>query len=156
MYILKCKVQRSAAQFRITLFWYQWSDTILVYCQNNRKISLTLYLAIELTAAWQRMFFLFVVNVCKLRKLSITNEYRASGNKMDGEHPGKHLRARRNIHTLQTIRTPNTNHSKNTNNTHTINTGQTTYTQIPKLRLRSSKNSCAHTTEGIVRLRFWA
>jgi len=77
---------------------------------------------------------------------------------MDGEHPGKHLRARRNIHTFQTrIATSNTNHNKNTNNSHTtINTGQTLYTQIPKLRPRSPKNYCAHTTEGIVCLRFWA
>ncbi|XP_032665015.1 spastin isoform X1 [Odontomachus brunneus] len=92
----------------------------------------------------------YLVSVCELRKLGINSEYRAPGNKTDGEHPGKHLRARRNIHTFQTstrTNTPNTNHNKNTNNTHTVNTGQTICTQIPKLRPRSPKNCCAHTTE---------
>ncbi|XP_012226342.1 spastin isoform X1 [Linepithema humile] len=92
----------------------------------------------------------FLVSVCELRKLGINNEYRTSGNKTDGEsHPGKHLRARRNIHTFQTTRTsPNTNYNKNTNSTHTtVNTGQAICTQIPKLRPRSPKNCCAHTTE---------
>ncbi|EZA58904.1 Spastin [Ooceraea biroi] len=98
----------------------------------------------------------FLVSVCELRKLGINNEYRAPGIKTDGEHPGKHLRARRNIHTFQTtttatttrIATSNTNYNKNTNNTHTtVNTGQTICTQIPKLRPRSPKNYCAHATE---------
>ncbi|KAG7204052.1 hypothetical protein KM043_001910 [Ampulex compressa] len=87
----------------------------------------------------------FLVSVCELKKLDITNEYRATGNKADSEHPGKHLRARRSIHTLQTTLTPsNTNHAKNTNSTQTVNTGQNTCTQIPKLRPRSPKNYCAH------------
>ncbi|KOC66661.1 Spastin [Habropoda laboriosa] len=95
--------------------------------------------------AWQRMFFLFVVSVCELKKLDISNEYRAPGNKMDNEHPGKNLRVRRNIHTLQTTRTSlNTNHTKNTNSTQTVNIGQNTCTQIPKLRPRSPKNYSAH------------
>ncbi|XP_020286332.1 spastin isoform X2 [Pseudomyrmex gracilis] len=54
----------------------------------------------------------FLVDVCELRKLGINNEYCDPGNKTDGDHPGKHLRARRNIHTFQTARTlPNTNHT---------------------------------------------
>lgn len=108
----------------------------------------------------ENVFFLFVVSVRKLRKLGINHNInnRAPGNKTDGEHPGKHLRARRNTHTFQTARTsPNINHNKNTNNIHTtVNAGQTMCTQIPKLRPRSPKNCFAHTTEGIVRLRFWA
>lgn len=109
----------------------------------------------------ENVFFLFVVSVRELRKLGINNNINncAPGNKTDGEHPGKHLRARRNTHTFQTARTsPNTNHNKNTNNIHTtvFNAGQTICTQIPKLRPRSPKNCFAHATEGIVRLRFWA
>lgn len=50
------------------------------------------------------MFFLFVVSVCELKKMDISNEYHAPGNKVDNEHPGKNLRVRRNIHTLQTTR----------------------------------------------------
>lgn len=102
------------------------------------------------------MFFLFVVSVCELKKLGIANEYRAPGNKMDNEHPGKNLRVRRNIHTLQTTRSSlNTNHAKNTNSTQTVNIGQNTCTQIPKLRPRSPKNYSAH-SEGTVCLKFWA
>lgn len=102
------------------------------------------------------MFFLFVVSVCELKKLDICNEYRAPGNKMDNEHPGKNLRVRRNIHTLQTTRSSlNTNHTKNTNSTQTVNIGQNTCTQIPKLRPRSPKNYSAH-SEGTVCLKFWA
>ncbi|CAK9813250.1 spas [Anthophora quadrimaculata] len=87
----------------------------------------------------------FLVSVCELKKLDISNEYRAPGNKMDNEHPGKNLRVRRNIHTLQTTRTSlNTNHIKNTNSTQTVNIGQNTCTQIPKLRPRSPKNYSAH------------
>ncbi|XP_011160146.1 spastin isoform X1 [Solenopsis invicta] len=93
----------------------------------------------------------FLVSVRKLRKLGINHNInnRAPGNKTDGEHPGKHLRARRNTHTFQTARTsPNINHNKNTNNIHTtVNAGQTMCTQIPKLRPRSPKNCFAHTTE---------
>ncbi|KAG5306889.1 SPAST protein, partial [Acromyrmex insinuator] len=96
----------------------------------------------------------FLVSVRELRKLGINNNInnRAPGNKTDGEHPGKHLRARRNTHTFQNARTsPNINHNKNTNNIHTtINAGQTMCTQIPKLRPRSPKNCFAHTIEGIV------
>ncbi|XP_043581806.1 spastin isoform X2 [Bombus pyrosoma] len=87
----------------------------------------------------------FLVSVCELKKLDICNEYRAPGNKMDNEHPGKNLRVRRNIHTLQTTRSSlNTNHTKNTNSTQTVNIGQNTCTQIPKLRPRSPKNYSAH------------
>ena len=100
------------------------------------------------------MFFLFVVSVCELKKLDICNEYRAPGNKVDSEHPGKNLRIRRNIHTLQTTRSSlNTNHTKNTNSTQTVNIGQNTCTQIPKLRPRSPKNYSAH-SEGTVCLSF--
>ncbi|KYN32617.1 Spastin [Trachymyrmex septentrionalis] len=99
----------------------------------------------------ENVFFLFVVSVRELRKLGINNNInnRAPGNKTDGEHPGKHLRARRNTHTFQNARTsPNINHNKNTNNIHTtINAGQTMCTQIPKLRPRSPKNCFAHTIE---------
>lgn len=106
------------------------------------------------------VFFLFVVSVRELRKLGINNNInnRAPGNKTDGEHPGKHLRARRNTHTFQNARTSsNISHNKNTNNIHTtINAGQTMCTQIPKLRPRSPKNCFAHTIEGIVCLKFWA
>lgn len=102
------------------------------------------------------MFFLFVVSVCELKKMDISNEYHAPGNKVDNEHPGKNLRVRRNIHTLQTTRSPlNINHTKNTNSTQTVNIGQNTCTQIPKLRPRSPKNYCAH-SEGTVCLKFWA
>ncbi|KZC06365.1 Spastin [Dufourea novaeangliae] len=95
--------------------------------------------------AWQRMFFLFVVSVCELKNMDISNEYHGPGNRVDTEHPGKNLRARRNIHTLQTTRSSlNTNHTKNTNSTQTVNIGQNTSTQIPKLRPRSPKNYCAH------------
>ncbi|XP_026674297.1 spastin isoform X3 [Ceratina calcarata] len=88
----------------------------------------------------------FLVSVCELKKLDISDEYRTSGSKMDNEHPGKNLRARRNMHTLQTTRSPlNTNHNtKNTNSTQTVNVGQNTCTQIPKLRPRSPKNYSAH------------
>lgn len=102
-------------------------------------------------------FFPFVVSVCELRKLGINNQYRPPGNKTDGKHPGRHLRARHNIHTFQTNQTSfNASHTtKNTNNINvTVNSGQAICTQIPKLKPRSPKN--CHTTEGIVRLRFCA
>ncbi|XP_012150052.1 spastin isoform X4 [Megachile rotundata] len=87
----------------------------------------------------------FLVSVCELKKLDISNEYRAPGSKVDNEHPGKNLRVRRNIHTLQTTRSPlNTNHTKNTNSTQTVNVGQNSCTQIPKLRPRSPKNYSGH------------
>ncbi|XP_029036344.1 spastin isoform X1 [Osmia bicornis bicornis] len=87
----------------------------------------------------------FLVSVCELKKLDISNEYRAPGSKADNEHPGKNLRVRRNIHTLQTTRSPlNTNHTKNTNSTQTVNVGQNSCTQIPKLRPRSPKNYSGH------------
>lgn len=101
----------------------------------------------------ENVFSFFVVSVCELRKLGINNQYRAPGNKTDGKHPGKHLRARHNIHTFQTTQTSfNTSHTKNTNINATVNSGQTICTQIPKLKPRSPKN--CHTTEGIVLLRF--
>ncbi|XP_035720861.1 spastin-like isoform X1 [Vespa mandarinia] len=91
----------------------------------------------------------FLVSVCELKKLDIANEYRTSGNKLDNEHPGKLLRARRSVHTLQTTRTASLNisHNKNMNNSQTVNTGQNTCTQIPKLRPRSPKNCCVHPSE---------
>lgn len=100
----------------------------------------------NLTMAKDRLDFL--VSVCELRKLGINNQYRPPGNKTDGKHPGRHLRARHNIHTFQTNQTSfNASHTtKNTNNINvTVNSGQAICTQIPKLKPRSPKN--CHTTE---------